>query len=118
MEDKTIHSSEEYWSEIEKQIGKLVETSSSGSTIGESLKSLMKKVHPKSELVEERYFISYSAYPTDGTGFDTFNDIIIVDEPITMDIIETIQEDLVKRLNDFNKKDTYYVAQIITINKI
>lgn len=108
----------EYWSGMEEQIKELVETSNTGNTISEGMRKLCKRIYKDAEAKEERYFISYSAYLENKNDYDIFNNIITIDEPITMDIIQKIESDYLKMINDGLDERLYYSVQIITINKI
>jgi len=67
--------------------------------------------------MEQKYFIAYAAYGDENP--DLFNTIIYIDEEITSDLIEKIQESLVERLNEgTNLKYKYYATQIVNIVKI
>lgn len=63
---------------------------------------------------EQKYFISYVAYKDNRTDF--LNDIIYIDEEITIDIIIKVEEDLLNRLKE--NYDGYFGVQIINLNQL
>ena len=63
---------------------------------------------------EQKYFISYVAYKDYRTDF--FNDIIYVDEEITIDTIIKVEEDLLNKLKE--NYDEYFGVQIINLNQL
>jgi hypothetical protein len=66
---------------------------------------------------EQKYFISYAVY-LDGGRTVFLNSIIYIDEEITSELIEKIQESLTERVNEACKNNPYYGAQIINIVKL
>lgn len=63
--------------------------------------------------MKQKYFISYVAYHNYRTDF--FNDIIYIDEEITMELLERMQDSL---LNKVKKHGDYFGTQIINIVKL
>jgi len=67
----------------------------------------------------QKYFISYAAYSCHSNNIDFFNDIIVINEDIDIDmkLLEDIQESLKNKLNE-NCDQVYYVTQIINLVKM
>jgi len=65
---------------------------------------------------EKKYFIGYVAYARTNDRTDFFNNVVYIDEDITMTLIEKIQTDLLNILNE--EKDRYYAIQIISFSEI
>jgi hypothetical protein len=66
--------------------------------------------------MEQKYFISYVAYQKDIDKKDFFNDIIYIDEDITINLIEKIQDSLLKKINDKTESKPFFATQIISMN--
>jgi hypothetical protein len=67
---------------------------------------------------EQKYFISYAAYSEDSSSYDIFNNILTVTTiPICDSLIDEIQSNLLKDLNDL-EIHKYYATQIISMNKL
>lgn len=66
--------------------------------------------------MEQKYFISYIAY--NDNEYVILNDIIYINEEITSELLEQIQESLINRLNKEELQYPYNQAQIINLVKI
>jgi len=65
---------------------------------------------------EQKYFVGYAAYAYMNNRTDFLNNVVYIDEEITMELVEKMQADLLNVLNE--DKDRYYAVQIISLNKI
>jgi hypothetical protein len=66
---------------------------------------------------EQKYFISYTAY-SENNNINFFNDIIYIDESITSELLEKVEQSFKERLNEKAKISKYYAIQIVNIVKI
>jgi len=66
---------------------------------------------------EQKYFISYVGY-IEGGGDTFLNDIIFIDEEITSELIQDIQDSLLNKLNEERLSNPYFATQIINIVKL
>jgi len=65
---------------------------------------------------EQKYFVGYAAYAYMNNRTDFLNNVVYIDEEITMELVEKMQADLLNVLNE--DKDRYYAVKIISLNKI
>jgi phenylalanyl-tRNA synthetase alpha subunit len=76
----------------------------------------------KQQKREQKYFIAYVAYRNDcdnKTSKDFFNDIVYIDEEITSDLLDKIQDSLLNKANNYAQShNVYYATQIINIVKL
>lgn len=67
--------------------------------------------------MEQKYFISYAAYGNLGS-FDLLNTIIYINEEITQELISSIEDSIVKKLNKNTQNNPYFAVQIINFIKL